>query len=316
MVLKEGLIKYCNEYFKMADASNLPDIGLGKKVKDADTDIVLIYTFVTVLLTIAALAFSVVQGIGGLALFAGAVVFVIPLVTSYIQTDGQIIRSNVSAPAQGFSIFTGLLLMRFSSILGGKPLSLFSVPTASGSYLGVLSVVEDGFGMVFNIFLAPTSENLFLMPMATSILIPAMYRTGKKFDIQILQNNAFLALASSVPVGIIFAFLHGARSIQFIAFASFIMIFWTASWVYDGIDGETLLPIAPLSILFSIGVHTGNNLNASPNVDSLTDAIVTLVSSPEVALQVVGYLQLAYWSSMFLLWLYFLYDLVANREVW
>lgn len=298
----------------MADGSNLPNLAVGEKVDNTETDLVILYTFVTIFLIIVALSFSSIR-VSNLSLFAGATVFVLPSVVSYIITDGNIIKSNVSASAQAFALVSGLLVMRMGGVLGGEPLSLFSTATSQGSYLGVLSTLGTGFQNVFNISLATRGENLFLMPIATAVILPVLYRLGQNLGIGLLENRGVLAVLSAIPIGLVFAVLHGARSVQFVLFATAVMVLWTSTWIYEGFDDTGLFPIVKMSILFSIGLHLGNNLNSSGSVSSLTGYIGSLLGSAEPALQVVGLIELVYWVPMFLLSGYYVYKYTVKQVI-
>jgi len=239
----------------MADASNFytgDGTGGGK--------FMLVMYWLSMALILAMIAFQSIRqgGSSGIAAFAVSTVFVLPLLISYVLTDGQIFSSPASEDtlaASNMLPFIGYLLIGGGSLI---KLSFFSV--ATDSYLSLLNSLSINKKNLVNLEMATGIETYFL-PAIGAVMYP-FARKGLR-EIGVESKAAAVAL-SALPPSAAFAVLHGVREPLFLVFAGSVMFAWIFSLGYEDVSSDAVFTDwFPISMLTLIGLHRANNFIAS-----------------------------------------------------
>jgi hypothetical protein len=242
----------------MADASNFYT-GPLSGVK-GESKFMLVMYWLSMAFILALLAFESIRkgGSTGIAAFAVSTVFVLPLLISYVLTQGQIFNSPASEDtlaASNILPFVGYLLIGGGSLV---KLSFFSV--ATNSYLSLLSSLSINKKNLVNLEMATGIETYFL-PAIGAVLYPFSRKGLRAVGV---DSKAAAVALSALPPSIGFAVLHGVRSPLFLVFAGSVMFAWIFSLGYEDVSSNAVFTDwFPVSMLTLIGLHRANNFISS-----------------------------------------------------
>jgi hypothetical protein len=249
-------------------------------------DVSLLLWFLKTLLVILSLRHAGVKG-PSLALFAASGVFIGLLTVAALASGGRIFKSNASPPAQCFSFTVGFLIAILLSGAGSNPLTFFSAATTQGAYLSILGSISTLQETVINVLIAPWAENSLLIygiGPAMYLLVRAIAR-GAGVE---LSKEAVLGIVA-VPLGLIFAGLHGASSLPFVVLAVVIMGMWWFGESYEDATVKQMIPFLPVGFLLGVGWHQQHNQIQS--AFGYFDMIVKLLSDPNQYMNFIGVIE-------------------------
>jgi hypothetical protein len=266
--------------------------------------------FAMPIFVVAFLQFSGLR-LNNLAVFVSSAAFLTLLAASYFVTNSNVVRNDLAEAKLAASFTLGYVLFRLPSFVSGGQLSLFSAPTSSSGYLSVLGQAPPLVQLVTNGVLAPFVENLALLGIAPLVYLTVdQLAEGRGLDF--LDSIAVKIGVSAVPVGVVFALLHGVRNLSFLVLPVGVMFLWVYVTATEELSSE-IIPVVPLGIPFTIGAHMGHNLSVSGV--STVDFLSRMLSAP-AEFQFAGYLIAGFMLLTFALTLVFVYkygdELVAE----
>lgn len=266
--------------------------------------------FAVPIFVVAFLQFSGLR-LNNLAVFVSSAAFLTLLAASYFVTNSNVIRNDIGEAKLAASFTLGYILFRLPSFLSGGQLSLFSAPTSSSGYLSVLGQAPPIIQLIVNAFLAPHVETLALLGISPLVYL-SVERIIESQGVRSIDSVSAKIVISSIPVGVVFALLHGVRNLSFLVLPVGVMFLWVYVTASEELSSE-IIPVIPLGVSAAVGAHMGHNLSVSGV--STVEFLSRMLSAP-AEFQFAGYLIAGFMLLTFALTLFFVYkygdELVAE----